>query len=125
MDLPRGLFICEFEFHHTPLSLQVRYRLRQLLPCRFHRSCLDSPFESFLLLALLAVGIAIPTPAGIGGFHWACRIGLVYLFARELGEVHADPADWPDFATVDAHLIETQKKVRETFLKILEDAAKP
>jgi uncharacterized protein (TIRG00374 family) len=39
------------------------------------------PFTgSFLLIALLVIGVAVPTPAGIGGFHEAFRIGVTMFF---------------------------------------------
>ena len=39
------------------------------------------PFSgSFLLIALLVIGVAVPTPAGIGGFHEAFRIGTTMFF---------------------------------------------
>lgn len=39
------------------------------------------PFTgSFLLLALLVVGVAVPTPGGVGGFHEAFRIGATVFF---------------------------------------------
>jgi hypothetical protein len=39
------------------------------------------PFDgSFLLQALLVVGVAVPTPGAIGGFHEAYRIGVTTFF---------------------------------------------
>jgi glycosyltransferase 2 family protein len=39
------------------------------------------PFTgSFLLLALLAVGVAVPTPGGVGGFEAAVQIGLTKFY---------------------------------------------
>jgi len=39
------------------------------------------PFSgSFLLIALLVIGVAVPTPAGIGGFHEAFRLGTTMFF---------------------------------------------
>ena len=39
------------------------------------------PFSgSFLVQALLVIGIAVPTPGGIGGFHEAYRIGVTTFF---------------------------------------------
>jgi uncharacterized protein (TIRG00374 family) len=39
------------------------------------------PFTgSFLLLALLAVGVAVPTPGGVGGFEAAIQIGLTKFY---------------------------------------------
>jgi len=40
------------------------------------------PFTgSFLLLALLVLGVAVPTPGAVGGFHEAFRIGATMFFA--------------------------------------------
>ncbi len=42
---------------------------------------IDMPFPgSFLLLALLVVGVAVPTPGAIGGFHEAYRLGVTAFF---------------------------------------------
>ena len=42
---------------------------------------IEMPFTgSFLLQALLVVGIAVPTPGGVGGFHEAYRIGATTFF---------------------------------------------
>jgi uncharacterized protein (TIRG00374 family) len=39
------------------------------------------PFTgSFLLLALLVVGVAVPTPGGVGGFHEAFRVGATAFY---------------------------------------------
>jgi uncharacterized membrane protein YbhN (UPF0104 family) len=39
------------------------------------------PFTgSFLLLALLAVGVSVPTPGGVGGFEAAVQIGLTKFY---------------------------------------------
>ena len=35
---------------------------------------------SFLLMAITAIGMAIPTPGGIGGFHYFLSLGLVHFF---------------------------------------------
>lgn len=35
---------------------------------------------SWLLMALLVVGVAVPTPGGVGGFHEAFRLGATALF---------------------------------------------
>ena len=35
---------------------------------------------TFLLMPLLAIGIAVPTPGGIGSYHFACQIGLTIFF---------------------------------------------
>jgi glycosyltransferase 2 family protein len=42
------------------------------------------PFAgSFLITALLVVGIAVPTPGGVGGFHEAFRVGATSFFGAE------------------------------------------
>ena len=42
---------------------------------------IEMPFTgSFLLMALLVVGVAVPTPGAIGGFHEAFRIGATAFF---------------------------------------------
>jgi uncharacterized protein (TIRG00374 family) len=42
---------------------------------------LTFPFTgTFLLLALLVVGVAVPTPGGIGGFHEAFRLGATAFY---------------------------------------------
>lgn len=42
---------------------------------------IDLPFTgSFLLLALLAVGVSVPTPGGVGGFEAAIQIGLTSFY---------------------------------------------
>jgi hypothetical protein len=39
------------------------------------------PFTgSFLLVALLTVGVAVPTPGAVGGFHYAFRLGTTVFF---------------------------------------------
>ena len=41
----------------------------------------DIPFTgSFLLLALLVLGVAVPTPGAIGGFHEAIRVGVTTFY---------------------------------------------
>lgn len=42
---------------------------------------IDMPFAgSFVLLALLVVGVAVPTPGAIGGFHYFYRLGVTGFF---------------------------------------------
>ncbi len=38
---------------------------------------------SWLMLALLVVGVAVPTPGGVGGFHEAFRLGATAFFGAE------------------------------------------
>lgn len=40
-------------------------------------------FGTFVLLPMLVLGIAIPTPGGAGGYHAAMRVGLMQLFGVE------------------------------------------
>ncbi len=55
---------------------------------------LDVPFTgSFLLIALLVIGVAVPTPGAIGGFHEAFRVGATMFFGA------------PDSAAVGAAII--------------------
>ena len=45
---------------------------------------IDMPFAgSWLMLALLVVGIAVPTPGGVGGFHEAFRLGATAFFGAD------------------------------------------
>jgi uncharacterized protein (TIRG00374 family) len=42
---------------------------------------IDVPFTgSFLLVAILVIGVAVPTPGAIGGFHEAYRLGVTTFF---------------------------------------------
>jgi uncharacterized protein (TIRG00374 family) len=36
---------------------------------------------TFLIVALLTVGVAVPTPGAVGGFHYAFRLGVTTFFA--------------------------------------------
>ncbi len=52
------------------------------------------PFTgSFLLVALLVIGVAVPTPGAIGGFHEAFRLGATMFFGA------------PDDAAVGAAIV--------------------
>jgi uncharacterized protein (TIRG00374 family) len=43
---------------------------------------IDLPFAgSFLIIALLVVGVSVPTPGSVGGFHEAYRIGATAFYA--------------------------------------------
>ena len=37
-------------------------------------------FGTFLIVPILAIGIAVPTPGGIGSYHYACQLGLTRFF---------------------------------------------
>jgi len=55
---------------------------------------IDVPFTgSFLLVAVLVIGVAVPTPGAIGGFHEAYRLGATMFFGA------------PDNAAVGAAII--------------------
>jgi uncharacterized protein (TIRG00374 family) len=46
---------------------------------------LPVPFAgSFLLIALLVIGVAVPTPGAVGGFHWAFRFGATTFSRRRM-----------------------------------------
>jgi uncharacterized protein (TIRG00374 family) len=54
----------------------------------------DVPFTgSFLLIAFLVIGVAVPTPGAIGGFHEAFRVGTTMVFGA------------PDDAAVGAAIV--------------------
>jgi glycosyltransferase 2 family protein len=36
--------------------------------------------NTFLIMTLLALGIAVPTPGGVGSYHLACKLGLALFF---------------------------------------------
>lgn len=56
---------------------QVRFTL-----LAFH---IDLPLRvAFLLVTLAVIGLAIPTPGGVGGFHKATQVGLTTFFGIEL-----------------------------------------
>jgi uncharacterized protein (TIRG00374 family) len=44
---------------------------------------------SFLIVTLTVVGLAVPTPGGVGGFHKASQIGLTMFFGIELNRATA------------------------------------
>jgi uncharacterized protein (TIRG00374 family) len=46
-----------------------------------HAFHIDVPFTgSFLLVAMLVIGVAVPTPGAVGGFHEALRVGVTVFF---------------------------------------------
>jgi uncharacterized protein (TIRG00374 family) len=46
---------------------------------------IDLPLRvAFLLVTLAVIGLAIPTPGGVGGFHKATQVGLTTFFGTEL-----------------------------------------
>ncbi len=61
-----------------PLWLSIAVGI-WLVTAAFH---ITMPFTgSFLLLALLVVGVSVPTPGAVGGFHVAYRVGVTAFFA--------------------------------------------
>jgi uncharacterized protein (TIRG00374 family) len=58
---------------------------------------IEVPFTgSFLLVAVLVIGVAVPTPGAIGGFHEAFRLGVTMFFGA--------PGDAAVGAAIVAHL---------------------
>ncbi|MFQ5766995.1 MAG: lysylphosphatidylglycerol synthase transmembrane domain-containing protein [Acidobacteriota bacterium] len=54
--------------------------------CGLKAFSIDLPFSAaFILIAFLALGIAVPLPAGVGGFHYLGRFCLVELFGVAAG----------------------------------------
>ena len=61
-----------------PLWLSIAVGI-WLVTRAFH---IELPYTgSFLLMALLVVGVSVPTPGGIGGFHAAYQIGVTAFYA--------------------------------------------
>jgi hypothetical protein len=40
--------------------------------------------QAFVVVAVSVIGIAVPAPAGVGGFHWAIRFGLTQLIGVDV-----------------------------------------
>jgi len=50
----------------------------------------DLPLRAaYLLVTLAVIGLAVPTPGGVGGFHKATQVGLTLFFGVELGPATA------------------------------------
>jgi hypothetical protein len=59
------------------IALQTWFTMRAYLE--------NFPYSgSLLLVGITAVGVAIPTPGGIGGFHYFLTLGLVHFFSDYL-----------------------------------------
>jgi uncharacterized protein (TIRG00374 family) len=72
---PKRLFVALLL--SVPLWLAIAFGVWAVV-VGFH---IDLPFTgSFLLLALLAVGVSVPTPGGVGGFEAAVQIGLTKFY---------------------------------------------
>lgn len=61
----------------VPLWLSIALTI-WLVARAFH---ITIPFTgAFLIVALLTVGVAVPTPGGVGGFHYAFRLGVTVFY---------------------------------------------
>jgi uncharacterized protein (TIRG00374 family) len=75
------------------------------------------PFTgSFLLLAMLAVGVSVPTPGGVGGFEAAMQIGLTKFYAV--------PNDTAVGAALVVHATSLVPTVLLGFLFLIQDGLK-
>jgi uncharacterized protein (TIRG00374 family) len=75
---------------------------------------IDMPFPgSFLLIALLVVGVSVPTPGGVGGFEAAVQIGLTSFYAV--------PNDRAVGAALVLHIVSLLPVVALGFVFLLQD----
>jgi uncharacterized protein (TIRG00374 family) len=75
---------------------------------------IDMPFTgSFLLIALLVVGVSVPTPGGVGGFEAAVQIGLTSFYGV--------PNDRAVGAALVLHLVSLLPTVALGFLFLVQD----
>ena len=75
---------------------------------------IDMPFTgSFLLIALLIVGVSVPTPGGVGGFEAAVQIGLTSFYAV--------PNDRAVGAALVLHAVSLLPTIVLGFLFVLQD----
>ena len=75
---------------------------------------IDLPFtSSFLLIALLVVGVSVPTPGGVGGFEAAVQIGLTSFYGV--------PNDRAVGAALVLHLVSLLPIVVLGFLFLIQD----
>ena len=75
---------------------------------------IDMPFTgTFLLIALLVVGVSVPTPGGVGGFEAAVQIGLTSFYAV--------PNDRAVGAALTLHLVSLLPVVVLGFLFLIQD----
>jgi uncharacterized protein (TIRG00374 family) len=64
------------------LSLPLWLSIASGIWCVSRAFHIDLPFiGSFLVMALLVVGVAVPTPAGVGGFHYFYRLAATAFYA--------------------------------------------
>jgi uncharacterized membrane protein YbhN (UPF0104 family) len=45
--------------------------------------------QAFVVMAVSVIGLAVPTPAGVGGFHAAIQFGLAHLLGVDLATATA------------------------------------
>ncbi|MBZ5588663.1 MAG: flippase-like domain-containing protein [Acidobacteriia bacterium] len=45
--------------------------------------------QAFVVVAVSVIGLAVPAPAGVGGFHWAIRFGLTQLMSVDVSTATA------------------------------------
>ncbi|MCM3881922.1 MAG: flippase-like domain-containing protein [Vicinamibacterales bacterium] len=77
----------------------------------------DVPFTgSFLILAMLAVGVSVPTPGGVGGFEAAIQIGLTKFYGV--------PNDTAVGAALVVHATSLLPTVLLGFLFLIQDGLK-
>ena len=75
---------------------------------------IDMPFTgSFLLIALLVVGVSVPTPGGVGGFEAAVQIGLTSFYGV--------PNDRAVGAALVLHIVGLVPTVALGFLFLIQD----
>ena len=75
---------------------------------------IDMPFTgSFLMIALLVVGVSVPTPGGVGGFEAAMQIGLTSFYAV--------PNDRAVGATLVLHAVSLLPTIVLGFLFVMQD----
>jgi uncharacterized protein (TIRG00374 family) len=75
---------------------------------------IDMPFTgSFLLIALLVVGVSVPTPGGVGGFEAAMQIGLTSFYGV--------PNDRAVGAALVLHVVSMLPTVVLGFLFLIQD----
>jgi uncharacterized protein (TIRG00374 family) len=64
------------------LSLPLWLSIASGIWCVSRAFHIDLPFiGSFMVMALLVVGVAVPTPAGVGGFHYFYRLAATAFYA--------------------------------------------
>jgi uncharacterized protein (TIRG00374 family) len=70
------------------LSLSIWMVITLQLWCMLHAYLKEFPFVGALfLMALTVVGVAIPTPGGVGGFQFFMNLALVHFFSNYLSPV--------------------------------------